>query len=93
METSTDFDEALAAALKLSIKERYELTEQIEASIERELDALVTGEHWGQDMNRLLDAIGPIELIYPEIEDATEWVKQIRRDEAKRRGLDWGEPE
>lgn len=50
-------------------------------------------EHWGKNLLRLLDEIGPIELIYPEIEDPVEWVKQIRKDQQQRRLGDWGHNE
>lgn len=48
---------------------------------------------WGERLVLLLEKIGPIELLYPEIEDATEWVKQIRRDQDERRGLKWDDDE
>lgn len=48
-------------------------------------------EHWGQNLLRLLDEIGPIEMAYPEIEDPVEWVKTMRREERQRRLGDWGE--
>ena len=51
------------------------------------------GEHWGQKLLHLLHELGPAELIYPEIEDPVEWVKQIRRDQMQHRLGDWGEDE
>jgi YgiT-type zinc finger domain-containing protein len=53
--------------------------------------AAPSDERWGQKLVRMIDQIGPIDLIYPEIEDATEWVKQIRRDQEIKRGLDIGD--
>ena len=50
-------------------------------------------KHWGKNLLRLLDEIGPIELIHPEIEDPVEWVKQIRREQRQKRLGDWGEEE
>ena len=38
-------------------------------------------EHWGKELNRLMDEIGPIEMLYPEIEDPVEWVKHLRAEE------------
>lgn len=48
-------------------------------------------EHWGKSLNKLMDEIGPIELLYPEIEDPVEWVKHLRAEERRRRLGDWGE--
>jgi hypothetical protein len=51
-------------------------------------------EHWGKALNRLMDEIGPIEMLYPEIEDPVEWVKHLRAEERRRRFgdlADWGE--
>jgi hypothetical protein len=38
-----------------------------------------------------MDEIGPIELLYPEIEDPVEWVKHLRAEQRRRRLGDWGE--
>ena len=54
-------------------------------------EAVPTDEPWGKNLVRMLDEAGPIELVHPEIEDATEWVKQIRRDQDAQRGLNWDE--
>lgn len=48
-------------------------------------------EHWGKSLNRLLDEIGPIELVDSHIEDPVEWVKVQREKERKKRLGDWGE--
>ena len=88
--------EALALALKLALKERLQLIEQIASSVEREIEATESDKpqgHWGQNLLRLLDELGPIELIHPEIEDPVEWVKQIRREQDQKRLGDWGEQE
>lgn len=47
-------------------------------------------EHWGKSLNRMLDEMEPIEMLYPEIEDPVEWVKRLRADEQRRRLGDWG---
>lgn len=45
----------------------------------------------GAEIVAMLEAMDTTDLlIYPEIEDPVEWVKQIRRDQEQRRGLDWG---
>jgi hypothetical protein len=49
--------------------------------------------HWGRNLLRLLDELGPIDLIHPEIEDPVDWVKQIRREQDQRRLGDWGKAE
>jgi hypothetical protein len=88
-------DEALALALQLSAKDRLRLIEQVASSVEIEIEtpsaAQQPEEHWGKNLVRLLDEIGPIELIHPEIEDPVEWVKQIRREQQQKRLGDWGE--
>ena len=79
----------------LSPQERKELAKRLIDMIDapQEVEAAESEEHWGKNLLRLLDEIGPIELIYPEIEDPVEWVKQIRRDQQQRRLGDWGESE
>jgi hypothetical protein len=98
MDVSPSFEEALALALKLAPRERLHLIERVASSVEREFVAPPSAEeqpdqHWGRNLLRLLDELGPIEMKYPEIEDPVEWVKQIRRDERKQRLGDWGENE
>lgn len=41
-------------------------------------------KHWEKDLLRLLDELGPIELVHPEIEDPVEWVKQIRKGQSQK---------
>ncbi len=86
----------LDQAKALSPAERKELTKLLidtldaPAEIPSSEQVESTG-HWGQNLLRLLDEIGPIDLIYPEIEDPVEWVKQIRRDQQQKRLGDLGE--
>jgi len=98
MNNMTLLEEALTLALKLVPKERLQLIEQVAASVERDIATLPDTKeqpevHWGQNLLRLLDELGPIEMKYPEIEDPMEWVKQIRRDEREQRLGEWGEEE
>jgi len=77
MNTTTSLEEALALALKLAPKERLQLIERVASSVEREIEAVPSGEeqpeeHWGHNLLRLLDELGPIEMSYPEIEDPVE---------------------
>jgi hypothetical protein len=95
MKMATPLEAALALALKLAPKERLQLIERVASSVEREIELIETSdvvpqEHWGKNLLRLLDELGPIELIYPEIEDPVEWVRQIRREQRERRLDDWG---
>lgn len=88
--------EIFEQAKTLSQEERKELAKMLIDSLNAEPVPADEGEpevHWGQNLLRLLDEIGPIDLIYPEIEDPVEWVKQIRRDQRQRRLGDWGEDE
>jgi len=41
-------------------------------------------EHWGKSLVRLLDELGPLEFVDPEITDPVEWVKAQRQKEADR---------
>jgi hypothetical protein len=98
MNAAVLLEEAVALALKLAPRERLQLIERVAASVKHELEAVTvdpgqSGEHWGQNLVRLLDETGPVELIHPEIEDATEWVRQIRRDQESQRGLNWDDAE
>lgn len=97
MNTSAELEDALTLALRLAPRDRLKLIERVAASVE---DALSTPheppatEHWGQSLLRLLDEIGPIELVHPEIEDPVEWLKTLRRDGRERRLGElgkWGE--
>ena len=97
-EKAVQFDELVSLALGLSATDRLKLVERIVSSVERELEAPPSGEephegHWGQNLLRLLDELGPIDLIHPEIEDPVEWVKQIRQEQDRKRLGDWGEQE
>ena len=96
MSTTTTLEEALALALKLAPKERLQLIEQVVSSVERDLEAPPPGEeqpeeHWGKALNRLMDEIGPIEMLYPEIDDPVAWVKHLRAEQRHHRLGDWGE--
>jgi hypothetical protein len=98
MDEIVQLDEALALALKLPPKQRIQLIERVAFSIERDIDAVPSSEqassgNWGENLVRLIEELGPVELIHPEIEDPVEWVKQIRREQDTQRGLDWGKDE
>src|SRR4051812_20557554 len=95
-EKAARLEDALSLALSLSPVDRLKLVERIVSSVERELEVPHSDddqhqEHWGQSLNRLLDEIGPIDLVDPEIEDPVEWVKAQREKERKHRLGDWGE--
>lgn len=83
MNTITSLEEALALALKLAPKERLKLIEQVTSSVEQDMESQSLPdeqpeEHWGKSLNRLLDELGPIDFLFPEIEDPVEWVKHLR---------------
>ncbi len=94
MNTTTPLEEALALALKLAPKERLQLIEQVASSVERDMEDSAEKqpeEHWGKSLKQLMDEIGPIEFVDPEIEDPVEWVKAQRAKRRRRRLGDWGE--
>ena len=95
---NTTLEEALALALKLAPKERLQLIEQVASSVEHEIEPVSSAtkqpeEHWGQSLNRLLDELEPIGLLYPEIEDTVEWVKHLRSEDRRNRLENWGAAE
>ncbi len=95
---NTTLEEALALALQLAPKERLKLIEQVASSVEHDMESLPMAieqseEHWGKSLNQMLDEFGPIDMLYPEIEDPIEWVKQIRANERRRRLGNWGDGE
>jgi hypothetical protein len=94
MDNTAELEAILEAALKLAPKERLRLAERVVSSVERELEAPVsdeqpTEEHWGRSLNALLDTMGPVEFVDPEITDPVEWVKLQREKERTRRLGDW----
>src|SRR5258708_30305417 len=95
-EKAERLEEALSLALSLSRVDRLKLVERVVSSVERELEVPPFGEeqpeaHWGQALNRLLNEVGPIDLVDPEIEDPVEWVKAQREKQRKQRLGDWGQ--
>jgi hypothetical protein len=88
--------EILEQVKALSVAERKELAKQVIDLLDapQTVTPAENGEHWGQNLVRLLDEIGPIELVHPEIEDPVEWVKTVRREARERRLgelANWGE--
>ncbi len=78
--------EILDQAKALSHQERKELAklliDTLEVSPKPPSDE--PEAHWGKHLLHLLEEIGPIEFIHPEIEDPVEWVKQLRREERQK---------
>jgi hypothetical protein len=84
---SATFEEALALVLQLDLQERLSLMAELESSL-TQVQARQSG-HWGQTVLRVLDELGPIDLIHPEIEDPVAWVKQIRQEQSEKRLGSW----
>lgn len=96
------WEHALSLALLLPAKDRLRLAESLVASVQRELPispeeqpdaATIESTHWGENVLALLETIGPIELEYPDIDDPVEWVKRVRQDQERGRGLAWSADE
>lgn len=85
--------EILEQAQALSPEERKELAKLLIDSLDvsQKPEAEEHEKHWGKNLLRLLDELGPIEMVHPEIEDPVEWVKQIRREQRQKRLGNWGE--
>ena len=47
--------------------------------------------HWGREVLALLDGHEPINWEPPDIDDPVEWVKEQRRQQARHRGIPWGD--
>lgn len=96
MSDTLQLDKALALALKLPPADRLRLVERV-VSVEQKIAAGASSnqssgdEHWSKSLNRLMDEIGPIEMLYPEIEDSVAWVKHLRAEQRRCRLGDWGE--
>jgi hypothetical protein len=89
MSESTQLETALALALQLGPSERLRLVERVVASVERDIADGVSvthtpAEHWGQALNRLLDALDLSDWEALEIDDPVEWVKALRRKDETR---------
>ena len=85
--------EIIEQAKTLKPSERKELVKQLVDTLDVPLEQKSDEpeEHWGKSLNRLVDAIGPIEMRYPEIEDPVEWAKHLRAEQRRRRLGAWGE--
>lgn len=90
--------EILEQAKTLTRDERKELAKLLIDSLDEPAVGAIGADtptedsiHWGQNLLRLLDEIGPIELVHPEIEDPVEWVQQIRKEQRQKRLGDWGD--
>ena len=84
--------EIMEQARTLSAQERKELVKRLVDTLDvpPEQQSAEPEEHWGKSLNQLLDEIGPIEMLYPEIEDPVEWLKHLRAEQRRRRLGDWG---
>ncbi len=87
--------ELLEQAKALTPQERRELAGLLIqlAEMSPRPDDSETEAHWGQNLLRLLDEFGPIELAYPEIDDPVEWVKRVRHQQVQERLGNWGQEE
>jgi hypothetical protein len=98
MGNTTQLEEALALALKLPPGDRLRLVERVVASVEHDIVAGVPvtqtpTEHWGQSLNRLLDALDMSDWQALEINDPVEWVKALRRQDESRLDTYWNDPQ
>ena len=75
--------EIMQQAQALSPQERKELVKLLIDSLDVQAQGPsdVSEEHWGRNLLRLLDELGSIELLHPELEDPVEWVRQIRLEQ------------
>ena len=85
--------EILEQVKKLTPQERHELVEQLRTMQDtpEPQESAQPEEHWGKSLNRLMNEIGTIEMLYPEIDDPVEWVNHLRAEQRRRRLDNWGE--
>jgi hypothetical protein len=92
--TASSFDQILELALRLPPKERLQLAEQVISSVEQEFEPKqAEGEHWGQKLLLLVEELDMSDWTDIEIDDPVEWVKHIRQEQEKHRGLNWEQDE
>lgn len=79
----------LNQAYALTVQERKELAKLLIDTLDTPPHsspaAPETEGHWGKSLNRLMDDIGSIEMLYPEIEDPVAWVKHQRAEQRRHR--------
>ena len=85
----------LDQAKELSPQERKELAKLLIDTLDvpPEPKSNEPEEHWGKSLNRLLDELGPIEMLYPEINDPVDWVKHMRSEQRRHRLGNWDDEE
>jgi hypothetical protein len=84
--------------LKLPPGERLQLVERVVASVKRDIAGGMSATqppdvHWGQALNRLLDALDLSDWEALEIDDPVEWVKTLRRQDEIRLHTQWNNPQ
>jgi L-lactate utilization protein LutC len=79
--------EILEQVKALSQAEREELLTELQEMQNKSAaqEAAQPEQEWGKALNRLLNEMGSVELLYPEIDDPVEWVQRLRDDERRRR--------
>ena len=96
---TTQMEEALALALQLPLSDRLRLVERVVASVGQDIasaspvDEPGAEEHWGRHLVQLLKELDFTDWTDINTDDAVEWVRRVRQDQAARRRLDWGADE
>ena len=96
MSHTKQLEEAVALALQLPPGDRLRLVERVVVSVEREIAGSVPAtptpaEHWGQALNRLLDALDLSDWEALQINDPVEWVKTLRQEDESRLDTYWND--
>ncbi len=90
MSNTAQLNAALELALQLEPDDRLRLVTRVVASVEQDMfvgaraDESKANQHWGQSLNRLLDALDISDWEALEIDDPVAWVKALRRQEESR---------
>jgi hypothetical protein len=94
MSHTKQLEEAVALALQLPPEERLRLVERVVVSVERDIAGIMPAtqrpaDHWGQALNRLLDALDLSNWEALQINDPVAWVKTLRQEDASRLNAYW----
>jgi hypothetical protein len=93
---TSQMEEALALALRLPPGDRLRLVEHVVASVGRDINLAAPSdeprseEHWGKRLVQLVEELDFTNWTDIDTDDPVEWVRRVRKDQAARRGLDWG---
>ncbi len=93
---ASKWEDALAIALSLSVKDRLKLVERIVSSVEGEIPGTKESVesqsgHWGAEVVALLNQLDLSEWEQMDMPDVAAWVREQRRKQSDRHAHNWEE--